>query len=689
MDEGLMNQTVAGLLGQGVVAVALGTVLHSYYGRFRHEYLSRWAWSWWALALSLITAGLTQLAGRAWGPLPPLHPARTALALLSVTAGYWSIAWLLVGTYQIATGRRVESQWTRWLLVALAAGAALSVLLYSRTAGAGEERMALRVGLPSLAGGIGFAVAGVGIWRGRERRAAGLGQGILAAGLVAYGLLLLRSFGKTVAPLFDAELGPNRLIPGFGYLDLVLLALIGIGMVAWLLEEEGARLEVASERIEYLASHDPLTGLPNRHLFLSELRQAIERAAEAGERAAVLCLDLHGFKWVNESMGHRIGDLLLRKVGERLQGVAPAGGVVARLGGDEFALFVPAIERPRQARALATRILEALGESFPIDDRDLSVVAHVGLSVFPDDAADPEALLSNAAAALSATPRRGRIVAWEGEMSRAAADGFALEGEIHRAFDRGELVLYFQPILDVASGSVARLEALCRWQHPERGLVEPADFFPAVELAGLSERLDLWALEQALAQLAACRRAGHERLRMAVNITPRNLRRPNLAGEVRRLVQRAGLAPEDLELEITEAAAIQIDGASLDVLNVLAKVGFGISLDDFGTGYSSLSYLRRLPVDVLKIDRAFVHDLGTNAQAADITRAVINLGRDLGLTVVAEGVESALQRRLLEEQGCHLLQGFAISPPVPGSELEGLLRQLEAEARLLRSDGAA
>ena len=686
MDEALTTQTLAGLLGQGVVAVALGTVLHSYYARYRHLYLAQWAWSWWAMAVYLTTSGLALLVTRTLGPV---HGLRTVLSLVSVLAGYWSVAWLLVGTYQIASGNRVGRTRVRWILIGLSGFAVVTVGLFATTAGAALERLVLRVGLRGLVAGIGFVAAGVGIWWVRQRRAGGLGPWILAVSLVAYGLDQLHTFAYTLSLVTRPGRPPSSYLVAFDHLGLVLLALIGIGMVAWLLEEEGARLEAASARIEFLASHDPLTGLPNRHLFLAELRRAVDRAAETGSRVAVLCFDLHGFKWVNESLGHRTGDVLLRKVGERLGRLTPEGGAVARLSGDEFAVLAPSIARSQQARSLATRVVEALSQAFPVDDRDLTVVAHAGFSVYPDDSTNPEALLSNATAALSATPRQGRIVAWEGEMSLAAADGFALEGEIQRAFDRNELVLFFQPILDVETDSVVRVEALSRWQHPDRGLIDPVDFFPAVELAGLSDRLDLWALEQALAQLASCRRSGHSTLRMAVNIAPRNLRRPDLAGEIRRLIQRAGLSPEDLEIEITEAAAIQIDGASLDVLNVLDRVGVGISLDDFGTGYSSLSYLRRLPVDVLKIDRAFVHDLGTNDQAADIIRAVITLGRDLGLTVVAEGVETDLQRRLLEEQGCHLLQGYAISPPVPGSELDGLLRQLEAEARLRRSDGAA
>jgi len=682
MDGSLLTQTLAAFLGQGVVAVALGAILYSYHGRYHHDYLAKWSWSWWALAVYLFSAGLTLVLVRALGPF---HWLRTVLSLVSVTAGYLSVAWMLFGTYEIASGKQVGRARALRIVLVLTALAVASVFLFAHDAGAGSDRMVLRVGLRSLIAGLAFVAAGGGIWWMR-RRPGGVGPWVLSIGLVAYGVEQLHYSAHTVYQLVAGA--SASYIGVFGYLDLVLLALIGMGMVAWLLEEERSRLELATERIEFLASHDPLTGLPNRHLFLAELRQFVERALELHGCVAVLAVDLYGFKWVNESLGHRVGDLLLRKVGERLLGAVGSDRGVARLGGDEFAILA-AVARPQQARALATRVLEVLREPVPIDDRDLTVVANVGLSVYPDDARNPEALLSNAVAALAAAPMGGRIVAWEAAMSKVAAEGFALEGELRRAFERSELVLYYQPILDARTGRVVRVEALSRWQHPDRGLLEPAHFFSALELAGLSERLDLWALETALAQLKVCRGWGYDDLRVAVNITPRNLRRPDLAGEIRRMVQRADLEPKDLEIEITEAAAVQIDGASRDVLQVLDRVGVGISLDDFGTGYSSLSYLRQLPVDVLKIDRAFVHDLGTTPQAADITRAVITLGKDLGLTVVGEGVETDLQRQFLEEQGCHLLQGYAISPPVSGSELEGVLRQIEAEARIRRANGVA
>lgn len=671
MNDTILTLTLTGFLGQGVVAVVLGGMLWRYHQRYRRDYLLLWSWSWWAQAVYLACAGGALLVT---GLLGPLHPSRFGLSLASALAGYANVAWLVFGTYEIATGRRVDRR-TLWLVVAGGAGLALvSVIPYAGVAGGGAERMVLRVGLRTLTAGGAFLAAGIGIWRVRRRVSGELGPTLLSLALLLYGLEQLHYFGHTVYQLV-AQSAPEY-VGLFSYLDLVLLALIGMGMVAWFLEEEQERLAVASARIEYLAAHDPLTGLPHRHLFLETLRRAVDEAQGSRRRIGVLCLDLYGFKWVNESMGHRIGDLLLRKVGERLQESVGEAGTVARLGGDEFAVLVPSFDRSHDARAMAGRIVERLSEPFEVGERNLVVSTCVGLSVYPDDADDPESLLSNAAAALAATARRGRVVAWEPTMSRLVAEGVGLEGDLNRALEDGELLLHYQPIYDLALDRVERVEALLRWRHPDRGLLEPAEFFYAADLAGLTERMDLWAMGRALGRLQALRRNGYDFIRMAVNLAPANLERQDLPGQVRRLLRRAGLAPGDLELEITEAAAIQIGGASLDVLRVLDQVGVGISLDDFGTGYSSLTYLRRLPVDALKIDRSFVQDLDEIDHAADIVRAIINLGKDLGLTVVGEGVETEAQWEMLRELGCDQLQGFVLSPPVPGDELEGVLEEL-------------
>jgi diguanylate cyclase (GGDEF)-like protein len=607
-------------------------------------------------------------------------------------AGYWNVAWLVFGTYEIGTGRRVG----RRLLWSVVAGAALlavaSVVPYAGvdSATAATARMTLRVGLRTLTAGAAFLVAGAGVWRMRSRHGGGMGPFLLALSLSLYGLEQLHYFGHALYQL--ATRTSPAYVALFSYLDVVILALVGMGMVAWLLEEEQGRLAVAAERIEYLAAHDPLTGLPHRHLFLEELRRAVDDAQGSDRRIGVLCLDLYGFKWVNESMGHRIGDLLLRKVGERLAGAVGAQGTVARLGGDEFAVLVPVVDRVHDVRAMAVRLTERLSEPFDVGERNLVVATSMGLSVYPDDATDPEELLSNAAAALAATVRRGRVVTWEPAMSRMAAEGFGLEGELNRALEAGELVLHYQPIFDLKLDRVVRVEALMRWRHPERGLLEPGEFFHAADLAGLTERMDLWALERALKRLRFLRRQGHDSLRMAVNLAPANLERQDLAGQIRRVLQRCELAPADLEIEITEAAAIQIGGSSLDVLQVLDRIGVGLSLDDFGTGYSSLTYLRRLPVDTVKIDRSFVHDLEVTEQATDIIRAIINLGKDLGLTVVGEGVETEEQWEILRELGCDQIQGFALGVPVPGDELAGVLEELSARriGRVGRmGDGAA
>jgi len=684
MDGPLLTLTFAAFVGQGVVAVVLAAVVYHYYGRYRRDYLLLWSWSWAALGVYLVAAGGALAVASL---LDTVHPAWLVLSMVSGVAGYWNVAWLLLGIYEIGVGHRVPRRAVWAILGAAAVLGIVATVLFAGAVEAQGERMFLRVGLRGFIAGAAFVAAGIGVWRIRRQEGAGLGPFLLAVSLVLYGLENLHYGVHGLYQLLRGSSQQYLLL--FGYLDLVLLALVGMGMVAWLLEDERDRLVLATERIEYLAAHDPLTGLPHRQLFLEELRRAVDEAKAGSEQLGVLCLDLYGFKWVNESMGHRIGDLLLRKVGERLCGVVGAAGTVARVGGDEFAVFVPGGRRAREIRAVATQVVDSLSEPFAVGEGEVMVAACAGLSIYPDDASDPESLLSNAVAALAATARKGRLVAWEPQMSRQAAEGVGLEAEIKRALDRGELLLHYQPILDVRSGEVSKLEALIRWRHPERGLLSPSGFFLAADLAGLTEKLDLWALEEALKRLWALKNRGYTSVRMAVNLAPANLERPDLPGEVRRLLQRSNLAPEDLDLEITEAAAIQIGGASLDVLEVLDRIGVGISLDDFGTGYSSLSYLQRLPVDALKIDRSFVGDIGVKDQATDIIRAIINLGRDLGLTVVGEGVESDAQWRLLEEMGCDELQGYAVSAPVSGEELDGVLEELKVRRVRWHDGGVA
>lgn len=684
MDGPLLTLTFAGFVGQGVVAVVLAAVVYHYYGRYRRSYLLLWAWSWAALGIYLAAAGGALAVATSVGTV---HPARIGLSMVSGVAGYLSVACLLLGIYEIGIGRRAPRGVVWGTFGAAAVLGVVSTTLFAASVTAVAERMFLRVGVRGFVAGLALVAGGVGVWRVKGRKRDGLGPLLLAVSLV---LLGLENIHYGVHGLYQLLWdGAQEYVLLFGYLDLVLLALVGMGMVVWLLEAERDRLVLATERIEYLAAHDPLTGLPHRQLFLEELRRAVDEAKAGDEQLGVLCLDLYGFKWVNESMGHRIGDLLLRKVGERLCGVAGVTGTVARIGGDEFAVLVPGGRRTREIRAVATQVVNSLGEPFAVGEGEVMVAASAGLSIYPDDASDPESLLSNAVAALAATARKGRLVTWEPQMSRQAAEGVGLEAEIKRALDQGELLLHYQPILDVRSGEVSKLEALIRWRHPERGLLAPSGFFMAADLAGLTERLDLWALEEALKRLWALRIRGYGSVRMAVNLAPANLERPDLPGEVRRLLQRSSLGPEDLDLEITEAAAIQIGGASLDVLQVLDRIGVNISLDDFGTGYSSLSYLQRLPVGSLKIDRSFVHDLGVKDQAMDIVRAIINLGRDLGLTVVGEGVESDAQWRLLEELGCDELQGYAVSAPVPGEELDGVLEELKVRGVRWHDGGVA
>ena len=688
MDHSLVTSIAAASLGQALAAVAFAVALQRHHRTSRRHYLRHWAWSWWAAALSLACSTVALAAALAAGGGPLAGLLWLAPALFASCAGLVSLAFLLFGIEELVVGGP-SPRIRRGAILAAACGAGPAVtVLLGLAPGSALERAAVVQWVPGpVAGGVSL-LAAVALWRmdGRTRRA---GPALLASAFLLQAVQELHAFGHAARHLAT---GSAPLFAGIlGYLDLVVLALVGVGMLVWLLEGAEGKLEAALRRVGHLGTHDPLTGLPNRHQFLNVLRTAGRGAGEGSgaERLAVLCVDLHGFTVINESMGHRVGDRVLRRVGERISEAAAEAGAqaVARLGSDEFAILLPEVDRRQQARSVGARVLERLAEPFEVGSKTLTMTGRVGYSVAPEDTTDAESLLSNATAALASARRRGELTAWEPSMSAGQAEGFAVEGELRAALERSELRLVYQPILDLRSRRVERVEALLRWEHPERGLLAPAEFLHAVEPAGLTERIDLWSLERALSDVARWQGDGLDHLGVAVNVSPRNFRQAHLPGEIRRMLLRSGVSPEKLELEITEAAVVLIRGSSLDVLQVLEGAGIGLGLDDFGTGYSSLDYLRRLPIDTVKIDRSFVQDLGTTSGAAEIVRAVINLGRDLGFTVVGEGVEADLQWRLLEELRCDQIQGYALSPPVTAGELPALLEEIDGEPPRWRLGG--
>lgn len=424
-------------------------------------------------------------------------------------------------------------------------------------------------------------------------------------------------------------------------------------------------------RMRHLALHDGLTNLPNRTLFHDRLRQALASAARMQDRLAVHLIDLDRFKDVNDTMGHDAGDRLLQAVAERLLHAVRASDTAARLGGDEFAIIQSNLTAVEHAAILAQSLLKVMEDPIEIDGRSLHVSASIGVTVYPEDHTDPEELLKNADLAMYAAKAEGRNCYryFVPEMNRRVRERKALEDDLHRALAQDELVVYYQPRLALASESLLGVEALVRWQHPERGLIPPRDFIPVAEESGLIVPLTEWVLGSACAQGRAWKEQGFNGFRIAVNLSPRHFRTDGVVDRIVRTVERAGLECGDLELEITETALLEAQARAREILAELRALGVAVSLDDFGTGYSSLSYLRRFPIDSIKIDRSFVRDLGETAEAESIVRAVIGLGRSLDLAIVAEGVENEAQLRVLRREACDQVQGYYYSRPVPAEEL--------------------
>ncbi len=431
--------------------------------------------------------------------------------------------------------------------------------------------------------------------------------------------------------------------------------------------------KATEETIRYQATHDALTGLPNRTLFGQLLEKALVTAHDGGDRLAVAFFDLDHFKLVNDGLGHNVGDELLVAVAKRLADSIGERDVVARMGGDEFILILPDVDdvRPR-----IKGILEAIRPSFQIGGQELHVTASIGVSLFPDDGRNADQLLKSADVALYRAKSAGRD-RWQ--LVNAAMDGAAferikLEAELRRAIDLAQFTLVYQPQINLRSGQVIGVEALVRWRHPEWGVVQPEQFIPLAEETGLIYDLGLWILETACRQHAAWREAGLDDLRLAVNISPVQLKRNGLEQDVRAIIDETGMALDRLEFELTETALMQ-EGETTKLLQRLASLGISVALDDFGTGYSSLSYLRRFPIDRIKIDRSFVCDISGSQSDGALARAVIMLAHGLNVGVIAEGVETAAQLSLLRHFGCDEAQGYLLGAPVAGDDLPGLIAE--------------
>ena len=426
----------------------------------------------------------------------------------------------------------------------------------------------------------------------------------------------------------------------------------------------------AQAKISHMARHDALTNLPNRVLFHEQLERGLRRAG-SNDQLAVLCLDLDHFKDINDSLGHPIGDALLKEVGRRLKATVGEHDTVARLGGDEFAVVQIGRSEEAEARVLAGRLVEVISAPYEIDDHQIVIGVSIGISLSPQDGTNPDELLKNADLALyrAKADGRGTYRFFETGMDARAQARRLLEMDLRAALQRDEFQVYYQPIRDVASDRVVVFEALLRWNHPHRGLISPINFIPLAEETGLIVQLGEFVLRSACVDAATW----PDDVDVAVNLSPVQFKSPNLIAIVNEALEASGLAARRLELEITDSVLLQNSETTLTTLHELRGMGVRISLDDFGTGYSSLSYLRSFPFDKIKIDRSFVSELATRQDSMAIIRAVTGLGRSLGIVTTAEGVENDAQLDLLRREGCTQAQGYLFSMPRPASDVALML----------------
>jgi diguanylate cyclase (GGDEF)-like protein len=661
--------TVASLFIQSGAALLIACVFFGLHRRYWRPFLQHWTWSWLALAVYSAVSGAARIVGLTRGIDDPFN---MALASLSGVSGYLQVAWLLLGTTELATGQPFKRRTSRWIIAAAAVGGALVVIAFAWDPANYELVYHLRVTLRRVAVALASLFAARAISHAPKiARAIGRRSVMLAFfGLAAHQAHFLAVSStpemRMLHPLYMATLGMADVVIYFG---------LAMGLVIWLLEEERQATMDAAAKIEQIAYHDSLTGLPNRQLFLNQMGMALHRARRTNGKVAVLFLDLDRFKIVNDSLGHAAGDLLLQTVAERIRSAVRGEDSVTRLGGDEFAVLCTDIASPDDAVFVAERIIAAVKRPMHLEGQEVFVTTSLGYSLYPADATQPEALLKNADAAMYRAKSQGRdlVERYVPELGAAALEQLGLESHLQRALEHNQMTVNYQPIVDSCTGRINGLEALIRWNHPERGMLLPSEFIGIAEATGAIVPMGEWVMREACRQVQDWRERGQTQLRAAVNLSVRQLQHAELIARVQQVLDETGLPPYCLEIEITESIAMRSSGRAIDNLRGLKALGVRISIDDLGTGYSSLSALRLFPMDSLKIDRSFVNGVPHNTDDSAIAAAVIALGQTLGVNVIAEGIERPEQLAFFAAHRCAEWQGYLLVRPVTAEECERLL----------------
>ncbi|OGB23610.1 MAG: hypothetical protein A3I66_24135 [Burkholderiales bacterium RIFCSPLOWO2_02_FULL_57_36] len=465
----------------------------------------------------------------------------------------------------------------------------------------------------------------------------------------------------------------RRLLVFIGF--TILVAIASFAATYLLLARMRRTVKDAEAELNYLAHVDSVTGLPNRHAFNVQLALALKKATDTGDDTALLMLDLDNFKRVNDTLGHQSGDLLLRSVADTLTGHLEKSDIVCRIGGDEFAVILEGQNLRERAELTAETILEVLREPVFLDGHEIFVTTSIGISFYPRHAKNLHTLVRNADTAMYRAKAKGKNVwaSFHARMDTATQRRLALESGLRRALERNEMEVHYQPQASLATGEIIGVEALLRWRHPEFGVVEPAEFIPVAEDCGLIGSLGLWVLRSACEQGAAWGKAGLGLLSVAVNLSARQTRDRNLMQAVSEILEQTGLLPCQLELEITESVLMDNMHANIGVLHQFRQRGIRLAIDDFGTGYSSFAYLKRFPLDHLKIDRTFVKEIRHDGEDGAIIAAIVSMAHELGLSVIAEGVETEDQVAFLRNTGCDIMQGYYFAEPMPADRMTAFI----------------
>lgn len=672
MDQTLFASYAVQAAGTVLAAAIFGSVAQTY----RKDFLVQWTRSWLALGVLMAASAVNLAIPNA---VPANHPERLAVALVGGAAGYLHLTWLLVGAVELHRGRKVARRSRRIALAAAALFGMAMALVLVNDPSAAAARLFVRMGVRGGFTTAGFLVAAWVVWAARVDGARGVGRTTVAGAFVFHAVVQATYLAATAVFAISGDRPVAALYVGFA--DFVVVFAMALGVVIWMLEEERRAARDFAERIEELAYHDALTGLPNRQLFLDHLNLAISQARRGQHRLAVYFFDLDRFKVINDSLGHSVGDRLLQVVAHRVRAALRDHDTVARMGGDEFTLLTPVVRSADDAAHVALKVQEAIRQPVVIDGRELFVTASLGISVYPDDGDSADALLKNADTAMYRAKAGGADLfqLYTAEMNAHALELLALETALRRAAAGGELELHYQPIFDMSTGRALAVEAMLRWHHPQRGLLRPNHFLEIAEATGAIVPIGEWALREGCRRIAEWRKI-MPGLRLTLNVSRRQLQ-GEYAELISRVLRDTGLPATTLELDLCETCASQCDDHAIAQLHGLRRLGVRVAIDDFGSGYSSVTQLRAFPVDALKIDTSVVRELTAGMRDARVARAVIALARALGLSVTAEGVEDAQQLELLSAQGCEAWQGYLHGPPVQAHEvLDSLQRRAPAVA---------